>query len=882
MILRRWLASVRTRLRGAAAEHELDDELRTHLEMAAEEYLARGMSEREARRVAHRDLGGVTAVKEARRQADSLYWLDTLLQDLRYGVRVLRRSPRFTVAVVLVLGLGVAMTTTVFAIVDSLLLNAVPFTEPHRLVELNRWGPSGGGPSQPVAMVESWRNERTLFERVETYGRVEDIFTGGGEPEALRGARVSPGMFQLLGIAPELGRAFAPDEAGSPVAIVSHAAWQTRFGGDAGIVGRPLRLGERVLTIVGVMPASFRFPDADTAFWEPFEAGRGGPDGIGLPSVSVLARIAPNVSFEQADARAAALAPQWNPRWASTGVTTRLRSLNQLAGLGVDARIGWIQQRRGALCLLFGAVACVLLIACANAANLFLSRALSRTREFAIRAAAGAGRPRLCRQLLTESVIVSALAGMAGLALAAWLVRVTAAAVPPDLARRLLNPIEVDARVASWAVLAALLAGLAATLPPALRTVGRDLVRPIQGRGSDAPGGHGRLRGGLVAVQNALAVVLLVGALLMGRSLWTLFHVDIGWTAENTVALEPRLSDPRYQVPDARSRFLAQLAELTAAVPGVETAAPAEQVPFLPSGFSFGPIETDGASLPGTPVTINRVTDRYFPSAEIPIVRGRGFAAIAPGADSAIISRDLADRLWPSGPAVGQRLRMPGLSALNDGSWLTVVGVAGPVHTQGFDLDRADPYEIYLPLGNRGMSPWGGFVLVRTAAGGDPIDLLKRQVWRLDPALPVTVHAMDDVVATALAEPRFYTTLLASFALLAVLLAGAGLYSVVAYETSARTQEIGVRVALGATRGTVVRHVLGRSLLHSAAGAAIGLLGALALTRLLAPLLYEIEPTNPPAFAAAAVLLLGGSAAGAWLPARRAARTDPMTALRAE
>ena len=882
MILRRWLASLRTHLRGAAAERELDDELRTHLEMAAEEYLARGMSEREARRAAHRDLGGVTAVKEARRQADSLYWLDTLTQDLRYGVRILRRSPRFTVAVVLVLGLGVAMTTTVFAIVDSLLLNAVPFTEPHRLVELNRWGPSGGGPVQPVAMVENWRNEETLFERVETYGRVEGVFTGGGEPVTLQGARVSPGMFPLLGVAPELGRVFAPDEAGSAVAVVSHAGWQTRFGGDAGIVGRPLRLGERVLTIVGVMPASFRFPDAGTTFWEPFEAGRGGPDGIGPPFVSVLARLARNVSFEQADARTAALAPQWDPRWASTGTTTRLRSLNQLSGLGVDAQISWIQQRRGVLFLLFGAVACVLLIACANAANLFLSRALSRTREFAIRAAAGASRPRLCRQLLTESVVISALAGMVGLALAAWLVGVVAAAVPPDLTRRLLNPIDVDARVASWAVLAALLAGLAATLPPALRTVGRDLVRPIQGRGSDAPGGHGRLRGGLVAVQNALAVVLLVGAVLMGRSLWTLFYVDIGWTAENAVALEPRLSEPRYQRPGARSRFLAQLAELTAAVPGVETAAPAEQVPFLPSGFSFGPIETDGARLSGTPVTINRVTDRYFPAAEIPIVRGRGFAGVAPGEDSAIISRDLADRLWPSGAAVGQRLRMPGLSALNDGNWLTVVGVAGPVHTQGFDLDRADPYEIYRPLANRGMSPWGGFVLVRTAGGGNPIDLLKQQVWRLDPALPVTVHAMDDVVAAALAEPRFYTTLLAAFALLAVLLAGAGLYSVVAYETSARTQEIGVRVALGATRGAVVRHVLGRSLLHSAAGAAIGLLGALALSRLLAPLLYETEPTDPPTFAAAAAFLLTAAVAGAWLPARRAARTDPMAALRAE
>ena len=882
MILRRWLASVRRRLRGPAVERELDDELRTHLEMAVEENLARGMSERETTRAARRDLGGVTAVKEAWRQADSLYWLDTLLQDLRYGARILRRSPRFTVAVVLILGLGVAMTTTVFAIVDSLLLNAVPFAESHRLVVLNRWGPNGGGPRQPAAMAESWRNEKTLFDRVETYERVERVFTGGGEPETMQGARVSPGLLPLLGIGPEIGRAFAPDEAGSAVGIVSHATWQTRFGGDAGIVGSTLRFDDRMLTVVGVMPASFRFPDADAAFWEPFDAGRAVPDRGRPPIVSVLARLAPDVSFEQADARAAALAPQWNPEWAATGVTTRLRSLNQYAGLGIDARFPWVQQRRGALFLLFGAVACVLLIACANAANLFLSQALSRTREFAIRAAAGASRVRLCRQLLTESLAVSALAGLLGLTLAAWLAGLAAAAVPPELGRQLLNPIDLDGRVASWAALAALLAGVAATLPPALRAVGGDLMRPIQGRGSDDGGGHGRLRGGLVAAQSALAMVLLIGGLLMARSLWTLLEVDIGWTADNAVALEPRLSGARYEAPGARSTFLAQLADLIAAAPGVDRAAPAEQVPFLPAMLSFGRLETDGASVPQAEVTINYVSNRYLAAAEIPIVQGRGFDADPAEPDAALISRDLADRLWPDGAAVGERLRMPGLSLLNDGDWLTVVGVAGRVHATGFDLDRPDPYEIYLPWSSPG--PWRRprFVLVRTAAGADPIALLKEQVWRLDPELPVTVHVMDDVVGAALAEPRFYTTLLAAFAVLALLLAGAGLYSVVAYETSARTREIGVRVALGATRGTVIRHVLGRSLLQSAAGAALGLLGALALTRLLAPLLYDTAPTDPASFAAAAAFLLAAAVAGAWLPARRAARTDPMAALRAE
>ena len=711
MMLRRWLASLRTRVGSAAAEREIDDELGSHLEMAVEEKLAQGMSEREASRAARRALGVSASIKEARRQADSLYWLDTLLQDLRYGVRILRRSPRFTVAVVLILGLGVGMTTAVFAIVDSVLLNAVPFAEAHRLVELNRFGPTGGGPSQPAAMVESWRNEAALFDGVEAYDRVERVFTGGREPETMRGARVSPGLFRLLGVGPGHGRAFAADETASPVAIISHAAWRTRFGGVADIVGEPLRFSDGELTIVGVMPASFRFPDPGIAFWEPLDvARRAASDEPSQRRVSVVARLGRDVTFEQADARAAALAPQWNPEWFSTGYTTRLRSLNRLAGFGVDGQFSSVQQRRGALFLLFGLGACMLLIACANAANLFLSQALSRTREFAIRASAGASRLRLCRQLLTESVLLSALAGLLGLAFGGWLAGVAGTAGQPVFGPGLLNPIDLDGRAAAWAAVAALLAGVAATLPPALRTVGRDLMRPMQGRGSPAASGHGRLRGALVAAQSALAVVLLIGALLMGRALWSTLDIDIGWTTENAVVLEPRLSGVRYERAEARSRFLTQLADLTAAAPGVEVATPTEQVPFLTGGFSFGRLEIDGASIPGAEITINHVSSRYFAAAEIPILDGRGFDGDTAEPNTALVSRDLADRLWPHGTAVGQRFRTPGLARLNDGGWLTVVGVAGSVHTNALGFaggsDQPDPYEIYLPwAGGGGLAP---------------------------------------------------------------------------------------------------------------------------------------------------------------------------------
>ena len=302
------------------------------------------------------------------------------------------------------------------------------------------------------------------------------------------------------------------------------------------------------------------------------------------------------------------------------------------------------------------------------------------------------------------------------------------------------------------------------------------------------------------------------------------------------------MSGARYETGGARSAFLTELADLVAATPGVALAAPAEQVPFFPGRLSFGELDADGTGIDQGLVTPNYVSGRYFPAAGIPMLQGRGFDENGPGQDVAVVSRDLADRLWPSGGAVGKRFRMPGVRWLNDGDWLTVVGVAGSVHADGFDLDRPDPYEIYLPWSSEAdvLGP-PRFVLVRTVSGADPVGPIKQRVWQLDPELPVTVHVMDDVVGAALAGPRFYTTLLVAFAVLAMLLAGAGLYAVVAYETSARTREIGVRVALGASRGAVIRHVLGRSVLQSFAGTVLGLLGAVALTRLLAPLLYGLR-----------------------------------------
>ncbi len=644
------------------------------------------------------------------------------------------------------------------------------------------------------------------------------------------------------------------------------------------------------------MPGSFRFPDARAQFWVPLDLRTvpTGPRGR-PPSVSMVARLRSGLSFEQADERVAALAPQLDPALSAAsgrsvyvqelnpapsgagGRTARLQPLNRFVGRGISAGIGYIQERRGALFVLFGAVAFVLLIACANASNLFLSRTLGRSREFAIRAAAAAGRLRLFRQILTESLVVSMLAGLLGLGLATWMLGLIAAAVPPSLGRTMLNPIDLDWRVVTWAAIAALLSGLLASLWPARRAVGDDLVAPIKGQGAGRASGEATLRGGLIAIQSGLAVILLIGALLMGRSLFTLVNVDVGWSGERVVALEPRFQGDQYETPDSRFDLLTQLAAQLETLPGVRLAGASDGLPFLPNSFGFGTLETDGASLSDTPVIVNQISRDHFSVLHIPLLQGRVFEPDDAVQDAAIVSRDLATRLWPDTDAVGRRVRR------GDGAWLNVVGVAGAIQSEAFDFSGGDPVEIYVPLRSpHAINARPRFVVVATDGRDGLTALLKQQMRQLDPELPVTVHLMDDVVSLSLAEPRFYTTLLVAFAVLAVCLAGAGVYAVVAYETNRRTPELGVRVALGATRRDVIGHVLGRSMLLSMAGMTVGLLGAVALTRFLSSLLYEVAPTDPAMFTVAAVFLLVASLVGGYLPARRATKVDPVVALRHE
>ncbi len=374
---------------------------------------------------------------------------------------------------------------------------------------------------------------------------------------------------------------------------------------------------------------------------------------------------------------------------------------------------------------------------------------------------------------------------------------------------------------------------------------------------------------------------LLIGALLMGRSLWALVNVDVGWSADNVVVLEPQFRGARYELPDSRSDFLSRLTDSMQEIPGVQVVGAAEAVPLLPASFSFGELATDGASIPDAEVMFNQVSSHYFAALSIPLRQGRSFEPDDISQNHIIVSQDLANRLWAGEDAVGKRLRMPSVEPWT--TWFTVIGVAGEI--QAFGLGEGfEPLQVYLPLGDpHAMSsrPYR-YLVVRSDGRAGLTAALTQQAWRLDPELPVAVRSMDDVFRASVAEPRFHTTLLTAFAVLALLLAGAGVYAVVAYETSQRTQELGIRMALGATRRDVIRHVMGRCILLSLAGVAVGLGGAVVLTRLLSSLLFEVQPTDPMTFAAAAVFLLAAAVAAGYLPARRAATVDPMVVLRAE
>jgi predicted permease len=802
--------------------------------------------------------------------------MGTFVRDLRYGLRALLSAPAFTLAAVLTLALGLGATTAIFSVVERVLLRPLPFQDPDRLVVLRQAPPSGGHVFEwSYPDYADMRRETRSFEglAVVPYS-VTRLVWSGAEPAPARAALVSANLFPVLGVRPALGRAFLPEEdrpGAERVVLLGDGVWRRRFGGDPAVVGRVVTLSAESYRVVGVLPPGFEYP-AGSELWVPVVTA---VDSLAelrqIGFLDVVGRLRPGVTpaAATADAQAALdeLARTYRPSTPRASVTLTPLSEDLLGDV------------RPTLFVLLAAAGLVLLIACANVANLLLARASTRKAEIAVRTALGASRSRLVRQLLAESLLLAGAGALLGVGVGFVGLDLLMAVVPPDLPR--IEGAGLDPRMLAFCAAVTLSTALAFGLLPALRASGS--AAGLEAASRRLAGGGGRLARGLVVGEIALAALVLVGSGLLIRSLSRLQSVDLGFDRERTLSLELFLPEARY--PDAArvQDFYDRLIERAGALPGVTQAAGVLLRPLQgPDGFDY-PFSIEGrpAHEQATYPLLNyeAITPGYFAASGIPLLSGRAFGsaddAEAPGV--VIVSRGLARRFWPDADPIGRRIKW----GPPDGPapWLTIVGVAGDARYRGLQSPTLDVYVPYR------QSPWGlNNLIVRSSA--DPASLaaaLAREARGIDASVATLDAATaSDLVDTALRRPRFNALLLGFFAAAALALAGVGIYGVTSYAALRRTREMGIRMALGAGPGEVRRLVIGQALGAGAVGIAIGLAAALAGTRLLRGLLFEVHPADPLTFAAVPLFLAFVAALAGWVPARRAARLAPTTALRAE
>jgi putative ABC transport system permease protein len=793
---------------------------------------------------------------------------------------MLRRNLGFTVVATVTLGLGIGASTAVFSVCESMLLRQPAFVAPERLVMVWLDDHEHGFPRDEMSYprFEDTRRLAASLAGTAAFERQSFILSGGGEePEQLPGLAASAGLFSVLGTHAVLGRTFVPGEdvpGRDRVVVLSHGLWVRRFGADPGVLGRPLQINAQPCVVIGVMPSSFAFPDRRQELWMPLAPDAKRRANRSAVWLSIVARLRRGTTLAQATAELNALNHRLGEQYPATDRRT--------GTVVVTLRDQAAEPLRRGLLLLAAAVLGVLLVACANVAGLQLARAVAREREVAARLALGAGPGRLVRQLLVESLTLSALGGALGLLLAAWGVRGLPALAPPGLEP--LAGVRLDARAALFALAACSAAGLAAGLYPALRLLRHDLLAGLRQRTAGAAQGSHRLRQALVAAQLGLAVVLLTGSGLLIHSLLRIASMDVGFDAGHLLAARVSLPTARYPQGAARQQFFARLAERLRTDPRVRAAGAIEsllldQLPNSAGFFTLAGRPADTAVV-DEPLTRDAITPGTLRTLGLPLLYGRDVSA-ADGPDAppvVIVNAIMAKRFWPAGRAVGQRLAY----GHHDGSspWLTVVGVVA-------DSRRAAPgsrpwLESFLPEAQyprRSLT-----ILLRTR--GDPLALaaaVRREVHGLDPDQPVAwTSTAERLLADRLAPQRFNTTLLGLFAAMALLMAAVGLYGVMSYLVTRRTQEIGLRMAIGARRADVLGLVAGRAAVLAAAGAAGGIAASLALARWVAGLLYGVGPLDPAAFTLAPLLLAAAAAAAAAVPAWRATRIDPMRALRTE
>ena len=798
--------------------------------------------------------------------------MDKLLQDLRFSLRSLRRQPGFVAIALTTLALGIGTATAMFTVVNGVLFQPLPFHDPASLATIEIRGASGGIFPLPDADFLALRANHPAFERVAVYSPSSVTLTRSGTPEVLRAAWVSGDFFATLGTQPHLGRLIvAGDDApgAAPVAVLSHGFWTRRFGADPNIVGQTIRLNDIARTVVGVGPPGLQFPRNELDVWRNLVIGP--PPRRGPFYLTGIARLKPGGSTASAranlDAVAVAVKKQYGPgTWAFQAEPL------------METLVG---QARTPLYILLSAVGFLLLIALANVANLLLARAASRHREVALRVALGAGRARIARQLLTESLLISIAGGGLGILLAIGLTGVLLPLGATIIPR--LSEIRIDMTVLVFAAGVSVAAGLLFGTMPALRASGGGLIEPLRdAQRATAGGSRRRLQSALVVAEIALALVLSVGAGLLVRSLIRLERVEVGIRPERLLTFALSLPGARYADDNASRAFYMQLLERLRAIPGVEQAAvavslPPDQVTVTDSFTAEGQVYSPGESAPvGTMVV---ASETLFATLGIPLVRGRVFDE-RDGAESegvVIVSRSLADRYYPNGDAVGRRFRIGGPER-PENQWMRVVGIVDDVKYDG--LAETPGPAFYLPFRQNAWSQQ--YVVVRAAVSPQTlVPAVRGAVWSIDRELALArIRTMDEIMAAASANPRFRTFVLTCFGALGLLLALVGVYGVMSYAVSQRAHEMGVRAALGARPGDLLSLVLKDAAFLAGAGIALGVAGALAATTVTRTLLFGVTPTDPATFVIVAVLLAATALVASWLPARRAARVDPLSVIR--
>ncbi|HTQ59287.1 MAG TPA: ABC transporter permease [Candidatus Solibacter sp.] len=872
---------------------ELREEVQAHLALAEREAMEGGRTAKQAGQAARKEFGNVGIAEEATRDAWGWRWLAETLQDVRYGVRNMLRTPGFMVVTILTLALGIGANTAIFSVVDAVLFRTLPYRDPGRLVwatnVLSRQG-------QNLVFADEyagWRTQNHVFENIAAYGAsAERTLTGAGTPQRLQGADVTESFLNVLGVTPKLGRNFLPEEDrpnGPKTVILSDSLWRSTFGADPKVIGRVLELDDTPYTVIGVLPRDFEFLDNSTAdMLMPFQLAdssiqaSNGRVMVRIQPLSVVARLRPGATPALAQTELDAI-----DKRVLANLPGHLRGLGEAQAQVFSLHDHEIGNVRPALLVLLGAVGFVLLIACANVANLQLARAAAREKEVAIRGALGAGRWRLARQLLTESSAAALAGGGAGLFLAAWIIRLIHRFAPTNIPH--LQNAKLDSPVLAFTLAVSLLTGILFGLAPVLAAFRVSLNETLKESGSQSGTGTGTRRAQrvLMVAEIALSFVLFIGAGLLMKSFHQLTAIQPGFDPHGVLTARIALPLDQYQSVDQQRNFFQQLVEKLQALPGVASAGATASIPLR------GNVMMSSIQIEGQPPTdffsenvptarINSVTPGYFAALRVPLIEGRLLddrdGAGAP--NSVVVNQAFVRRYFPKDDPLGKKFEA-GVGPRTGGpkTW-TIVGVIGDTKQRGLASD-------IMPEVTASALQWPLFMMtVALRTSLDPLSLVpavREQVRDLDKNLPVFgVQTMDEMLSAEVASQRFNAGALAGFAGLAVLLAAVGIYGVMAYAVSQRTREMGVRIALGADRGNVLRMILAQGLRLAVIGVALGLAASFALTRLMTGLLFGVKPSDPETFLFVTGALLAVAVVACWIPAQRATRVDPVIALRYE